>query len=404
MPTFYYKASAPDGEVVEGRMEASEAEDVVRHLQSAGQIPIQVRPAGGRSGGGGLSLFGARGVSRQEVGVFTQELATLLGAGLPLDRALRILVDLSDNPRFAGLTGRVLEKVQGGAALSDALEAQSGVFSRFYVNMIRAGELGGALGAVLDRLADYLNRAKELRDSVISALIYPAILVGVSLLSVMILLVFVVPQFTELFQDAGAALPLPTRIVIASGDFLRTWWWALLLGLLAVLLLMRQQLGNPDSRVKWDRWLLRLPLAGELIARLELARFSRTLGTLLGNGVPLLSALSIVKETLSNQVLAGELNIAAESLKEGQGMAEPLLAGKRFPKLGLQMIKVGEETGQLEDMLLKVAEIYDKEVKNAVQRMLALLEPLLIVTLGVLIAGIIVSILMAIISVNELAF
>lgn len=404
MPLYSYKATTLYDEVVEGTMEAPDEETLIRRLQDSGQIPIRVRLTGSTGGGQGLSLFGSRRISQQQVGVFTQELATLLGAGLPLDRSLQMLVDLADEPKLAQLTTRILDKVQGGSNLSDALEAQQGVFSRFYINMIRAGELGGSLEGVLTRLADYLTRSKQLRDSVISALIYPAILVGVSVLSVMILLIFVVPQFTQLFEDAGQALPLPTQIVIASGEFLRSYWWALVLLGVGSLWFMRRQLGNPVSRVRWDRGFLRLPLFGELLKRVELARFSRTLGTLLGNGVPLLTALSIVKETLSNRVLSEGLEVAVGSLKEGQGMAEPLLASGLFPRLGLQMIKVGEETGQLEEMLLQVADIYDGEVKNAIGRMLALLEPMLIVGLGVLIAGIIMSILMAIISVNELAF
>lgn len=399
MPLYHYKVASPGGEVTEGQIEAADEAQVVAQLQAAGNIPIRVSSSGG---------FGLRwrrkSVRANDIQVFTQELATLLGAGLPLDRSLAILLDLADDPRVLRMTSNVLDRVRGGAALSDALEAQSGAFSRFYVNMVRAGEMGGALESVLNRLSEYLMRAKELRDSVVSALIYPAVLLTVSVISVFVLMVFVVPNFTQLFEDAGEALPLLTQVVVGSAEFLSESWWGLLVGLLVLLLAIRQMLARPASRLRWDGYLLRLPLVGDLVRKLEAARFSRTLGTLLGNGVPLLTALSIVRETLGNRALAEGMAAAATGLKEGRGMSEPLLAADLFPRLGLQMIKVGEETGRLEEMLLQVAGIYDHEVRTAVQRMLALLEPILIVTLGLVIAVIILSILIAIVSVNELAF
>jgi general secretion pathway protein F len=284
------------------------------------------------------------------------------------------------------------------------MESQEGTFSPLYISMIRAGEAGGAVDVILKRLAEFMERSKALKNAVTSALIYPAILVGVSGLSVIILLTFVVPQFQQLFEDAGKALPLATQIVIAAGELLQNYWWALLIGLLAVLLFMRHQLQIPERRYWWDGWLLRLPLAGDLIAKLEMARLSRTLSALLLNGVPLLSALEIVKDTLSNGVMAESLGDVADALRQGHGMADPLLETGLFPKMAVQMIKVGEETGQLEDMLGQVAETYDLEVESTIKRLLALMEPVLILGLGVIIAGIIMSILVAILSVNELAF
>jgi general secretion pathway protein F len=407
VPVFHYKAVDADGEVQEGDMEAADVQAVIERLQSSGHIPIRAEEVrAGKAAGGRFRLpeLRRRGVSQRQVGIFTQELATLLRAGLPLDRALEILLDLAEDEQMAGMIARMQEAVRGGKSLSEALEAQQRVFSRFYVNMVRAGEAGGALDVVLGRLADYLTRSKELRDSVLSALIYPAILVSVAGLSVVILLTFVVPQFTQLFEDMGKALPLPTQIVVSLGDLFRAYWWALLLALGGVIWLIQRQLENPNTRYRWDKRLLRLPLFGDLIARLEVARFSRTLGTLLGNGVPLLTALSIVKETLSNRVLATGIEPVADQLKEGQGLAGPLMEAQLFPPLAVHMIKVGEETGHLEEMLLQVADIYDREVQTAVKRLLALLEPILILGLAVIIAAIIISILMAILSVNELAF
>ena len=324
-------------------------------------------------------------------------------AGLPLDRAMEVLIGLSEEAGLRAMLLAIRDEVRGGVALSAALAKQSGTFSRLYVSMVRAGEAGGALGNVLLRLSEYMERANELRATVVSALIYPSILVAVSLISVMALLVFVVPQFTQMFEEAGKALPLATQIVVAAGNFLREWWWALLLAVFAGAYLLRRRLENPAARLAWDRRLLRLPLAGDLIAKLEMARFARTLATLIGNGVPLLHALSVVRETLGNTFLAEALGRVAAELKEGRGLGRPMLQQGLFPPLAVNMVMVGEETGRLEEMLQQVAEVYDKEVQRAVKRALTLLEPALILGLAVIIAGIILSILVAILGVNELA-
>ncbi len=237
-----------------------------------------------------------------------------------------------------------------------------------------------------------------------SALIYPIILLTVSALSVIILLTFVVPQFQRLFADAGKTLPLATQIVIAVGDGFRYYWWAGAIVIVLIVAAVRRMLNQPDSRARWDRWLLRAPLFGDLIAKVETARLTRTLGTLLGNGVSLLNALTIVRETLTNQVMASALGEVAEHAKTGRGLAEPLMEAGHFPKLAVQMIRVGEETGQLQEMLIQVADTYDGEVQTAVKRLLTLLEPALILGLGAVVAGIIMSILVAILSLNELAF
>ncbi|WP_006787764.1 type II secretion system F family protein [Thiorhodospira sibirica] len=402
MPRYTYKASTAEGEVTEGQLDAEALDIAVHQLHQAGLIPIRIEQAGTRWR---LSAFkGGQGIKPQDIALFTRELATLLEAGLPLDRSLQLLIELTDNPRMTSLCANILERVRGGASLSDAVEAQEGVFSRFYVNMLRAGELGGSLAEVLNRLSEYLEQSKTLRDSVISAMIYPAILVGVSVISVLVLLTFVVPHFSELFDDAGQALPLSTQIVVASGEFLQGYGWLLALLTGFAVMLLGRDYRTERGRLRWDGWLLHLPLFGDLLRKLEAARFCHTLGTLIGNGVPLISALGIVKETLNNRVLGLALAEVMQGLKQGQGMAAPLLAADVFPRLGVQMIKVGEETGALESMLLQVAKIYDQEVRLAIKRMLALLEPLLIVTLGLVIAFIIISILMAIVSVNQLAF
>lgn len=386
-------------------MEGLARQAVVERLQSMGLIPMRVEETRGKAGsaGAGGGWFGKKRVMPDDVAVFTQELATLIKAGLPLDRCLEILIGLSANEPVRTLMTQVREDVRGGAALSKALEAQQGVFSRFYLNMIRAGEAGGALDVVLQRLNEFMERSKELKETVKSALMYPAILVGVAVLSVVILLMWVVPQFSQMFEESGKALPLPTQIVIGAGDAVRNYWWAMAIGVFGVYSWFARQMQQPLSRYKWDRRLLATPLVGDLVGKLEVARFSRTLGTLIGNGVSLLTALSIVKDTLSNTVMSKGLSVVALQLKEGKGLGRPLMDTGLFPKLAIHLVMVGEETGKLQEMLIRIADIYDREVQSTVKRMLALMEPVLILGLGLVIGGIIMSILVAILSVNDLA-
>ena len=405
MPLFRYKAVSLAGVTQEGEMEGSAQTVVVERLQALGLIPISVEETSAKAGNShsGLIFFGKNRISQEDVAVFTQEIATLLKAGLPLDRCLEILVGLSASEPVRQMMSQIREEVRGGAALSKAMESQQGVFSRFYLNMIRAGEAGGALDVVLQRLTEFMERSRELKETVKSALMYPAILIGVAVLSVVILLMWVVPQFSQMFEESGKALPLPTQIVIGAGDAVRAYWWAMVLGGIGVYSWFVRQMREPTSRYKWDRRLLELPLVGDLVGKLEVARFSRTLGTLIGNGVSLLTALSIVKDTLSNTVMSEGLSIVATQLKEGKGLGKPLMDTGLFPKLAVHLVMVGEETGKLQDMLIRIADIYDREVHSAVKRMLALMEPVLILGLGLVIGGIIMSILVAILSVNDLA-
>lgn len=402
---FTYKAVNSLGETEEGVRDAVDEQQLIATLQSEGYIPIRVVPAGAKSFLGlRLGIKQAK-LSQKDIALFTGELATLLESGLPLDKSLLVLIDLTeDNERVTKLIGRVLEKVKGGSTLADALEKQSGIFSKFYLNMIRAGEAGGSLGEVLTRLSDYLERSRELKETVSTALIYPAILLVMSLASLFVMLTFVVPQFSEMFESAGKALPVSTQIVVGLAEWLQSYWWMLVLGVVLITGYMNLQLADPVKKKVWDGRFLKLPLAGTIILNKETANISRTLGTLLGNGVSILSALVIVRETVDNLVLAAAIQDTEEQLKQGKNMSDALLEKGIFPKMAMQMVKMGEETGRLEEMLLRVATIYDKQLRVAISRMLALLEPALIISLGLMIAGIIVSILLAILSVNDLAF
>ncbi len=405
MPLYSYKAVNNMGEMEEGVKNASDQQALVAELQGAGFIPIRIDTARDRTFLGIKIGKASIRLSNKEVLLLTGELATLLDSGLPLDRSLQVLIQLTEeNEKLSKMMTQVLESVKGGSALADALESQNGVFSRFYLNMIRAGEMGGNLGDVLTRLSEYLERSQELKDTVTTALIYPAILLIMSLASLFVMLTFVVPQFTEMFESAGQALPVPTQIVVALAGGLQSYWWLILLTLIIVSSYMKSQLANPVSKKTWDARFLQLPLFGDILLHMETAALTRTLGTLLGNGVSILKALGIVRETATNLIIVDVLDDAEQQLKQGKSMSDALINSECFPKLAIQMIKMGEETGRLEEMLLRVATIYDKQLRTSIQRMLALLEPALIISLGLMIAGIIVSILLAILSVNDLAF
>jgi general secretion pathway protein F len=403
MPLFEYKAVSPTGETVQGTMEAGSMEMVIASLQEDGNIPLQARESGAALFGlGSLLSFGRRGMNVREVGEFTQQLATLLGAGLPLDRSLYVLQELSVNERVQRTVTAIRDRVREGGNLSDALEAQHGTFSRLYTNMVRAGEVGGTLDDTLTRLSDYLERSKELKESVKSALVYPIILIILAALSLIVLLVFVIPQFTPIFEDLGADLPLLTRIVLLVGGILQNFWWGLAGLVLVAVLMFRKMLADPEKKRAWDGRVLSIRWIGDLVAKLETARLARTLGTLLTNGVPLLSALSIASRVVGNLVLKADLEEASKEVKTGGGLARNLARGERFPRLALQMVSVGEETGQLDAMLLKVADTYDREVRNTIDRLLKIFTPLVTLLMAIMIGAIVMSVLQAILGINEL--
>jgi len=402
MATFQYKAATVDGDIVTGVLSGSSRGQVIEQLQASGHVPIRVDKSAQRAKPRRQWQLRKPRVTEEQLGVATRELSTLLNAGLPLDRALAIMISLAEGKPLAELLENVRDRVKQGATLADAMEAQENAFSRFYLSLLRAGETGGALEVVLNRLADHMEQSKELRGALTSALIYPAILVVVAIVSILVLLGYVVPQFTQMFEGVDQVLPLSTRITIAAGEAIQRYGWLLLLLCAGVVVFMRNQLTRPASAYKWHGWILKLPIAGDIIVKMEVARFAHTLGTLLQNGVPLLKALIIVKDTMSNRVLAGGLERVAGSLKEGQSLADPLGQTAHFPKFAAHMIRVGEESGELQDILQKVAATYDRDTQVTIKRALTLLEPALILTLGAIIAAVIISILVAILSINEL--
>src|SRR5215470_6179374 len=403
MPRYRYKAVTPAGQVVEGALEAPSRSAVIDRLRHDGHTPIRADEVGAGQGG---RLFegwrGGRALPPAEIILLTRDLATLLQAGLPLDRALTICADISrEGPRRRFLRA-VLEAVRGGSTLADAIAAQPVNLPPFYFGMVRAGEAGAALDTVLTRLADTLERAHALRESIRSALYYPIIVLVVAGLTLVFLLTAVVPQFKPLFEDTGRALPLPMAILLTAGDFVERWWWLLGALVLGLALMIRAHYRRPQGRLQWDGWLRRLPLLGDLLVKVEVARFARTLGTLLANGVATLQAFSIAVGAIGNRAIAAAVETAAGHLKRGEGLARPLFETGVFPHLAAQLLQVGEESGQFEPMLMRIADIYDQETRRTLERMMALLVPLVTIGLGLLVAGIIGSMLTAILSTYDL--
>ena len=402
MPLFEYKAVSPSGETVRGTMEAMTEDLVIAKLQESGNIPLSTNAAGK----GGFSLdalsLKRRGMNAREVGQFTQQLSTLLGAGLPLDRSLQVLLELSENDRIKQTVTTIRDQVREGGSLSDSLDALRPVRGRAAVAAEVEAPIGGSLDKTLDRLADYLERSKDLKDSVVSAMIYPIMLMVLAGGSLVLLLTYVIPQFTPIFEELGGDLPLITKIVLAAGGILQNFWWGLIGLTILGVVMFRRMLANPEQRLKWDTKVLGMRWVGALVSKMEIARLSRTLGTLLPNGGPLLSGLSIARNVMTNSLLRQAVESTTKEVKTGGGLAHNLAESGHFPRLALQMVSVGEETGQLDVMLLKVADTYDKEVRITIDRLLAIFTPVITLLMAVMIGTIVMSVLMAIMGINEL--
>lgn len=400
MAQFSYRAIGRDGKPVNGTVDAEGLELASRQLRVQGLTLLGIEPGSGEVVD---VVASGKGPGRQEVLSVTSELAVLLRAGLPLDRALKVLIDMSSDPAMTAVLNDLLKAVKGGRALSQALQSHERIFGSFYISMVRAGEASGQLSAVLDRLVSYLENAKANRDSVISALIYPVILLVVAVLSVIFMLGLVVPQFESLFEDMGDALPALTRGVIAGADFIKNWWWLLLLLIVGGGTYLVKWLRSTEGRQSLHRFMLKLPVVGEIVFEFEMSKFARTVGTLLGNGVSLLKAISIAIDTVGNSVVKQSLQVLPPAVKAGRRMSVALDEAGQFTPMVIQMTRVGEESGSLDQMMLELAKVFDDHVQSGVKRGLTLLEPILILGMGALIGLIIIAILMGILSVNDLA-
>ncbi len=410
MPQFHYQATTPQGKVIEGIMEAGEERVVVSRLHEQGYLPLRVVLPGQEKSKATFSwdflptLPGSGIVRQRDLLILTQELETLIAAGLPLDRALSVLTGLTEKAELKKAVGQILRAVQQGKSLTEALAEYPKIFPPLYVNMVKAGELGGFLDTTLQRLAEYLERAQQVQDEIKSALTYPILLTVVGGLSVVILLTYVLPKFAAIFGDVGQALPPSTRMLMGLSHGLRVYWWVFLLVGIGMWLGVRQYLSTPQGRFAWDRWQLRLLVFGQLLRKREVARFARTLGTLLKSGVPLLPALEIVQEVAGNEMVSRALREVKVGVREGQGIAGPLSRSGVFPTLALQMVSVGEETGRLDDMLVRVAEYYERDTYNQVKRLTSLIEPMLILVMGLVVGFVVISMLSAVFSINDVPF
>jgi len=404
--TYSYEATNFAAETINGEMEASSRDVVVEHLRRLGYIPLGVD----RKVGGWLQhlkrlrFFQAKQLSLNDIVFLTQELTIMLRAGLPLEKALSVLVSVVDKPHVKQFLDGLLVRVRSGVGLAEALAAQEMGLPKGYIGMVRAGEMGGAhvLETTLERLTEHLKRVQKAQEAVFSAMLYPAIVLGMAALSITLILIFVLPQFEPLFQSAGDALPLSTKIVMAAGYGLRHYGFVYLFVLALIGLIVRSALQTEGVRMKQDTVLLRIPKIGSIIVKAEMAKFCNMLGVLLSNSVIPVTAISTAAESFGNRVFVLAMKRVVVKVKEGELLSAALSKEKVFPDLPLRMIKIGEETGQIDTMLLKTAEIYDREVQRSIEGLMTLLTPLMTIILGLIIAIIIAAILSAILSVNDM--
>ncbi len=404
MVEYLYKATTISGQTVEGLIEGKDEDSVIHNLHHLGYIPIRVIPLKEKREKAGISFLIPQRVRLKDVLLFTQELSSLVSSGLSIDRSLSLLGSLTENRRLRGVIKDILKRVEGGDSLSEAMSHHQGIFSKLYINMIKAGESGGFLEIVLSRMAQYLQSIKEIREYLISVMIYPLILTIVSGISIIILLTFVIPRFARIFSDMGRAIPIPTQILLFVSHWIREYWW-ICIGIIGVIYLVLKIYKQDDERsLKWGRFKLNLWTYGEMIRKIEVARFSRTLGTLLKSGVSILSALNLVKDISQNRAISDAISYTHDRLREGSRLSKSLDETGVFPPMAIQMIGVGEETGRLDEMLIKVAETYEESTKNTVRRIVSLLEPFIILVMGCVVGFIVISMLLAIFSINEIPF
>ena len=413
MAAFEYRASDRSGSMQQGVESAADLQSAARALRARGLTPIVLKPASSAAfaalegGSKGFSILGfganADRVTPERVLRFTSELGTLLQAGLPLDRAMKVQIDTAPFGAHRAMMEDILATLKSGRSLTVGLENHDSVFSGFYISMVRSGEASGKLAGVLTELASYLERSRAVRSTIISAMVYPAILAVVATLSVAIMLGYVVPEFESLFEEMGDGLPMLTAIIISLGDLVAGWWWLMAILIGGLVTLVRRWLATQGGRNWLDARALTVPLAGPLIRKFEVSRFARTMGTLLGSGVAILKAADIASGTVGNKVLRQHLNDLAPAIKRGERLSKAMQP-EMFSPLAVQMVMVGEESGKLDAMLLELAQVYEAEVEADVKRALTLLEPAVILGMGGLIAIIIMGILMGILSVNTMTF
>jgi type IV pilus assembly protein PilC len=420
MPRFTYIALDSRGQESTGLVDAPSTNDAIGQLRQAGYFPTSVfedgqggvaekktqratktTAAAPKAKGKGIVLFAKKTVKARVLMVFTRQLATLIDAGLPLLRGLNVLAKQERDVLLKSTINQLADSVQGGSTFSESLAQHPRIFNKLFVNMVKAGELGGVLELVLSRLAEFQEKAQKVKNKVKSAMIYPAIVLSLAMVIMAFLLVFIVPKFESIFHDMLGDKPLPaiTQFVIGISGFMQHHWLILLGGIFAIVAGYKFISRTPAGRAVIDRLALRAPLFGDLTRKSSISRFARTLGTLVTSGVPILQALNITRETAGNTVIANAISQVHDSVKEGESIVQPLESSGAFPPMVISMVDVGEETGQLPEMLLKIAEVYDDEVDNAVAGLTSMLEPIMIVLLAVIVGTIVIALFMPLISI-----
>ncbi len=398
--TFHYRAVAADGKTRTGTLAAESTTLAARELRRQGLTPVYVGEGKKQGFEFKLPEFGS---SRRDVLFFTQELSTLLNSGVPLDRALGITTELTTKPAFRAIVSDVLRSIKGGKSLADALATHPLHFSDLFVNMVRAGEASGSLGQIFERLSGFERSRDELRGYIISSLIYPALLATVGAGSIFVLLDFVVPRFASVFDDGRMKIPVPTQIMLEASKIVQDWGWVVGLAIVGSAVGFRLFTQTPAGRLWWDGTRLKIPILGDALRKAETARFARAMGTLVASTVPLVQALQISSGILSNSRMANSLKEVARGVKRGEGISGPLARTQMFPPLTAHLLTVGEETGKLDAMFTRLADICEEETRVAIRRFTSVFEPLVILIMGIIVGALVLSMLIAITSINDVA-
>jgi type IV pilus assembly protein PilC len=389
MPVFEYTArNASTGQIMKGQLDVASREDVLKHIKQQKMIMVNVREQPKQISFAGLKR---KGIKTRDIVIFTRQFATMINSGLPLVQSLDILAKQTENPSLAEVTKQVVFDVESGHTLADAFSKHPRAFTELYVNMVAAGEAGGILDTILLRLATFLEKSDALIRKVKGAMVYPGVIMSVAAIAIAVLLIFVIPTFQKMFASVGMELPLPTRIVIAMSDFLINYWWMLILIAIGLVFALRRYYATPDGHLRIDQMLLNSPVLGDLLRKSAVSRFTRTLGTLISSGVSILDGLEITAKTAGNRVIHDAVMASRNSIAGGETIAAPLEKSKVFPPMVISMIAVGEQTGGLDEMLSKIADFYDEEVDVAVSALLSLMEPIMIVILGVIVGGMVIA-------------
>jgi len=391
MPTFVVKSRNWEGKVVTNELEGESKDVVIAKLREKGFFVTAISE---KRGGKGLPFLGGGRVSSKEVAIFAQMFSVMIGSGVPLVRCLSILQVQLENPAFAKVVGQIRTSVEEGSTFSAALGKHPRVFDNLFVNLVKAGEAGGILDKILQRLAGYLEKSEELKGKVKGALTYPVVVLAIAAMVVLALVMFVLPQFKSIFNSMNVELPAVTKALLAFSDIMQEWWWIIIPCLFLIPVSITQFFRSPQGQRVFDSNILRIPVLGLMMRKVAVARFTRTLGTMIASGVPILQALEVTASTAGNVIIKEAVDKTRISIREGESIAEPLKQSGVFPPMVVQMISVGEETGELDKMLMKIAEFYDTEVDAAVKGLTSVIEPIVIVFMGLVIGGIVLAVFM----------